>query len=41
KVLFRGSKYFVDGSIGNLLLISNDKDDRQVTVQDVKKVDKE
>ncbi|HDI1515259.1 TPA: hypothetical protein PKR06_001961 [Staphylococcus aureus] len=41
KVLFQGSKYLVDGSIGNLLLISNDKDDRQVTVQDVKKVDKE
>ncbi|MFO8536458.1 hypothetical protein R6M71_14290, partial [Staphylococcus aureus] len=31
----------VDGSIGILLLISNDKDDRQVTVQDVKKVDME
>ena len=35
KVLFPSGKYLVDGSIGNLLLISNDKDDRQVTVQDV------
>ena len=41
KVLLHGSEYYVDGVIGNLLLISNDEDDRQVNMQDVKKVNKE
>ncbi|MBH4711015.1 nucleoside triphosphate pyrophosphohydrolase family protein [Staphylococcus aureus] len=40
-VLLNNVEYCVDGVIGNLLLISNDEDDRQVSVQDVKKVNKE
>lgn len=41
KVSLHDSEYYVDGVIGNLLLISNDEDDRQVNMQDVKKVNKE
>ncbi len=41
KVSLHGSEYYVDGVIGNLLLISNDEDDRQVNMQDVMKVNKE
>ena len=41
KVSLHDGEYYVDGVIGNLLLISNDEDDRQVNMQDVKKVNKE
>ncbi|MCD8797399.1 nucleoside triphosphate pyrophosphohydrolase family protein [Mammaliicoccus sciuri] len=38
KILFSNSQYIVDDVIGNTLLISNDNDDQQVNVYDVKKL---
>ncbi|WP_239740543.1 MULTISPECIES: nucleoside triphosphate pyrophosphohydrolase family protein [unclassified Mammaliicoccus] len=38
KVLFGGKEYNVDSIVGNTLLISNDLDDQQVNVYDVKKM---